>query len=221
MSPLCRNRGPRLARGHFDISARHLRTSYGHFQRVAKWRPRNDLWWYLGVTGLRKKPVVLLAAVALSSGVLVVGWIQSAGNGTESGKAEPKPRPAQLSQSGAETNSLFARDPNFATKSSYSVGRQEFFVRTMLAVVFVIVLGAAAIYVSKKLLPKIANRPSKEIRIVETVHLGPRKAVHLIEVGKRRFLIGSTNESIRELAEVTAGFPDLSEQDIDLGSERI
>ena len=91
----------------------------------------------------------------------------------------------------------------------------------MLAVVFVIVLGAAAIYVSKRLLPKIANRPSKEIRIVETVHLGPRKAVHLIEVGKRRFLIGSTNESIRELAEVTAGFPDLSEQDIDLGSERI
>lgn len=124
------------------------------------------------------------------------------------------------SETDAQTRSLFARDPNFATKSSYGLGRQELFVRTMLAVVFVIVLGAAAIYVSKRLLPKIANRPTKEIRIVETVHLGPRRAVHLVQVGNRRFLIGSTNENIRKLAEVTSGFPDLSEQDIDLGSER-
>jgi len=90
----------------------------------------------------------------------------------------------------------------------------------MLAVVLVIVLGAAAVYVSRKLLPRLANRPGKEIRIVETAHLGPRRAVHLIEVGGRRFLIGSTNENIRKLAEVTADFPDLPEQDIDLGSQR-
>jgi flagellar biosynthetic protein FliO len=91
----------------------------------------------------------------------------------------------------------------------------------MVALIFLIVLSIGAFYVSKRLLPKLSNRPSKEIRIVETVHLGPRKAVHLIEVGNRRFLIGSTNENIRKLAEVTAGFPDLSESDIDLGSERI
>jgi flagellar biosynthetic protein FliO len=162
--------------------------------------------------------MVLLAAAASLSGALVLCPVRSAQN-------EPEAAPRDSSQSSlgtdAKTDSPFARDPDFAGKSSYDLGRSEFFIRTMLAVVFVIVLGAAAIYVSRKLLPKIAARSGKEIRIVETVHLGPRKAVHLIEVGKRRFLIGSTNENIRKLAEVTAGFPDLSEHDVDLGSERL
>jgi flagellar biogenesis protein FliO len=33
--------------------------------------------------------------------------------------------------------------------------------------------------------------------------LGPRKSVHLIEIGSRRLLIGSTNENIRKLADLT------------------
>jgi len=32
-------------------------------------------------------------------------------------------------------------------------------------------------------LPRITNSPGKQIRILETAHLGPRKAVHLIEIG--------------------------------------
>ena len=170
------------------------------------------------VAGFDRKTMVLLAAAAWLSGALALCPVRSAENEPETAQPDDAQSPLPTD---AKTDSLFARDPNFAGKTSYELGRQEFFVRTMLAVVFVIVLGAAAIYVSKRLLPKIANRPSKEIRIVETVHLGPRKAVHLIEVGKRRFLIGSTNENIRKLAEVTAGFPDLSEHDIDLGSERL
>lgn len=162
--------------------------------------------------------MVLPAAAAWLSGALALCPAWSAATEPEAAQRDSSQPPLGTD---AKTDSLFARDPNFAGKSSYELGRQEFFVRTMLAVVFVIVLGAAAIYVSRKLLPKIATRPGKEIRIVETVHLGPRKAVHLIEVGKRRFLIGSTNENIRKLAEVTAGFPDLSEHDIDLGSERL
>jgi len=160
----------------------------------------------------------LLVTAAWLSGVLALCPARSAENGAEAAQSDGSQSPLPTD---AKTDSLFARDPNFAGKSSYDLGRSEFFIRTMLAVVFVVVLGVATLYVSKKLLPKIANRPSKEIRIVETVHLGPRKAVHLIEVGKRRFFIGSTNENVRKLAEVTAGFPDLSEHDIDLGSERI
>jgi len=178
------------------------------------------LWWYLGVVGHKRKPVLLLAMVALSAGVLGVGALQPAGSASESTKAAPETGPARSSQSEDQTRSVFAKDSDFASKPNYGIGRQELFVRTMLAVVFVMVLGGAAIYVSRKLLPKLANRPGKEIRIVETIHLGPRKAVHLIEVGHRRFLIGSTNENIRKLAEVSADFPDVSEQDLGLGSER-
>ncbi|MCH7555838.1 MAG: flagellar biosynthetic protein FliO [Planctomycetes bacterium] len=74
----------------------------------------------------------------------------------------------------------------------------------MFSVLFLVVLGVAVIYVSKRFLPKITKLSGKEIRIAETVHLGPRKAVHLLEIGNRRFLIGSTNESITRLADLTS-----------------
>jgi flagellar protein FliO/FliZ len=73
----------------------------------------------------------------------------------------------------------------------------------MFSVVLVVVLGAAALYMSKKVLPRITNLPGREIRILETAHLGPRKAVHLVKIGNQRLLIGSTNESISMLADVT------------------
>jgi flagellar biogenesis protein FliO len=42
----------------------------------------------------------------------------------------------------------------------------------------------------------------KQIRIIETVHLGPRKSVHLLKIGDKQILIGSTNENITKLADV-------------------
>ena len=85
----------------------------------------------------------------------------------------------------------------------------------MSSVLLVIVLGAAAIYISKKLLPKITRLPGKEIHIVETVHLGPRKTVHLLKIGGRKLLIGSTNENITRLADVTDYPLDLSATETD------
>jgi flagellar biosynthetic protein FliO len=85
----------------------------------------------------------------------------------------------------------------------------------MISVLFLVAIGAGGIYVSKRFLPKITNLSGKEIRIVETVHLGPRKAVHLLDVGKRRFLIGSTNENITRLADLTNILTELPTQEID------
>ena len=73
----------------------------------------------------------------------------------------------------------------------------------MVSVVLVVVLGAVAIYASKRLVGKIANLPGKKIKIVETAHLGPRKAVHLLRIGDRCLLIGSTNDNITKLADLT------------------
>ena len=99
-------------------------------------------------------------------------------------------------------------DSSFLPDSNSS----ELFYRTMLAVIIVIVLGISAIYLTKKLLPKITNASGKEVHIVETVHLGPRKSVHLIEIGNQRFLIGSTNENINKLADLTKSSIDISTQ---------
>jgi len=74
----------------------------------------------------------------------------------------------------------------------------------MLSVLLVVGLGAAAIYASRKLVGRITNPPGKRIKVVETAYLGPRKAVHLLRIGDRWILIGSTNENITKLAELTS-----------------
>ncbi len=52
------------------------------------------------------------------------------------------------------------------------------------------------------------------ITILETIPLGPRKTVHLLEVGRKKLLIGSTPDSIRLLADLTEpDRPDSSQKD--------
>jgi len=174
------------------------------------------------VVRYKKKIGVFLITVALGSGVLLVCSAQSAadaekhaspqgvlrtnGRGTELGNSPviASPQVRAKSQSG----SLFENDPNFSRRASDGLSTRELFFKMMVSVLFLVALGAAAIYVSKRFLPKITNLPGKEIRIAETVHLGPRKAVHLLEIGNRRLLIGSTNENITRLADLTNALTD-------------
>jgi len=121
----------------------------------------------------------------------------------------------------SKSTSLFTNDPNFSAQSGSNTGNnintQELFYKMMLAVLLVVVLGAAAIYISKKFVPGISRLSGKKIQLSETVHLGPRKAVHLIKIGERMLLIGSTNESITRLADVTyaLGETDFPSKEID------
>jgi flagellar biosynthetic protein FliO len=155
------------------------------------------------VTAYKKKIVTFLVTVAVCSSVLVVCSAQSATDGKESEK------------SNFTAGSLFAGDPNFSKASGSSPGNKELFFKMMLSVLLVIALGAAAIYVSRKLLPGITNLPGKEIRIVETVHIGPRKTVHLLKIGNQWLLIGSTGENITKLADVTDTLADLPTKEIE------
>ena len=149
----------------------------------------------------RKKIVVFLITVALGSGVLLVCSARPATDGTELENSKPK---GSLLTSESKVNSLFENDSKFSMRTSDKSDTQYLFFKMMVSVLFLVALGAAAIYVSKRLLPKITNLPGKEIRIAETVHLGPRKAVHLLVIGNRRLLIGSTNENITRLADLTS-----------------
>lgn len=146
----------------------------------------------------RKKIVAFLVAALLCSGALALIHAQPIAS---------EPKKPLINNS----NALFTKDPNLHTKPTNSLDTHELFFKMMLAVLLVIVLGAAAIYVSKKVLPKITNLPTREIRIVETIHLGPRKAVHLLKIRDQLLLIGSTNENITKLADLTYG---LSQTDL-------
>jgi flagellar biogenesis protein FliO len=78
----------------------------------------------------------------------------------------------------------------------------------MISIVVLIVIGTAAIYAAKKWLPKIGLAKGKNIAVMESVQLAPNRAVHLIQVGSQRFLVGSSNESVRMLADVTLALTD-------------
>lgn len=164
---------------------------------------------FLSVAGFKKKIIVFLVTVLVGTGVVLVCSAQSSTNGVGPEKTQPEPDQPQARTESKDVP-LFTNDPNFFGKPDYNSVGGEFSVRAILAVLFVLALFIAAIYVSKKLLPKITNLPGKEIRIVETVHLGPRKAVHVIAVNNRRFLIGSTNENVTKLADLGGDLTDLS-----------
>lgn len=77
-------------------------------------------------------------------------------------------------------------------------------------VLIIVVLAVLAIVVVKKVLPRIGvTVPSgKRISTLETVYLGPRKTVHLLRVGAREILVGSSRDRICMLADVTGAFED-------------
>jgi flagellar biosynthetic protein FliO len=106
-----------------------------------------------------------------------------------------------------------ARFFNFSPSSP--LGGGELFLRMMLAVVIVIVLGAAALYLSRKVLPRMTHAGGREIRIVETACLGPRKAIHLVEVGNQRLLIASTAENVTMLTSVGDAWLDIAKQQVE------
>lgn len=166
----------------------------------------------LTVPGFRRRTILLLAALALCSGLAVICFGQSAPDRIEAEKPEPEP-----DVTGARTNegvsSVPADDPGSSNGLTYDLDGGTY-PNLLRAVLFVVVLGVVAVYASKKLLPRITKLPGKEVRVVETVYLGPRKAVHVLEVGGRRFLVGSTNENITKLADITGDFADLSAQEV-------
>jgi flagellar biosynthetic protein FliO len=170
--------------------------------------------------GTKKKIIVAISTIVLCGSLLV---FRSAQSDTKAlvmdNKISDPCQPAQSTES--NLNYLFAKDSDDRAISGYNNIGGELYSKSLLAVLFVLVLGAAAIYVSKKLLPKITNLPGKEIHIVETVHLGPRKAVHLLEISGRRFLIGSTNETINTLADLNSTMINQLAPDTEINFEKI
>ncbi|MCX5645675.1 MAG: flagellar biosynthetic protein FliO [Phycisphaerae bacterium] len=142
---------------------------------------------YMGNQG--KKIGFLCLLLVVSGGWIALASRQGGDVGGQS--ADPIRRP-----------SSFLSDPNLPSSPGIHLGNGELFLRMMLSVGLVIALGAAALYVSKKVLPGVAQRGGKEIHVLETAYLGPRKALHLVEVGNQRLLVASTNDSITMLAPV-------------------
>jgi flagellar biogenesis protein FliO len=163
----------------------------------------------------QKKKIVFLCLLLVVSG----GWIALASRQTTIQKT---PDGGQKTEDSAAVRSpsavlrdppSFLNDPRLPASGGGSLGNGELFFRMMLSVGLIIGLGTAALYLSKRVLPKVGHAPGKEIHVLETAYLGPRKALHLVEIGGRRLLIASTNDCITMLASVQETWSDLSSQE--------
>ncbi len=150
--------------------------------------------------------------------VLVVsaGWIALASRQTAEQKAqEPPGLSVPHSPSPAtEASSSFLNDPRLSASGGHGLGNGELFFRMMLSVGLIIGLGITALYLSKRVLPKVTHSPGKEIHILETAYLGPRKTLHLVEIGGQRLLIASTSDRITMLASMHEVWPDVANQEL-------
>ena len=73
-----------------------------------------------------------------------------------------------------------------------------------------LVLAGVAVFVLKRYLPKLGVNlgTGKNINVLETVHLGPKKTVHLLKVGSRTYLVAGTGEQVSILADVSDAVSD-------------
>jgi flagellar protein FliO/FliZ len=160
-----------------------------------------------GVAADKRKIIILLAVVVLSGGAVMFRSPHSAAKPAPSAGSGQALSPSAALRVNSVEGSSGSKDAQekfeIPAKGGQDLGRGELFLKMMFSVLLVVLLGAGAVYMSKKVLPRISNLPGKEIRVLETAYLGPRKAVHLIRIGNQRILIGSTNESITMLADVT------------------
>jgi flagellar protein FliO/FliZ len=75
------------------------------------------------------------------------------------------------------------------------------------SLILVLVLAAVAAIVLRKVMPRLrtaSGRPGRSMRIVETLSLGPKRSIHLVEVGPKRFLVGDTPSGLTMLGEAPA-----------------
>jgi flagellar biogenesis protein FliO len=75
--------------------------------------------------------------------------------------------------------------------------------RLFLMLGFIAIAGVGVWYFVKKMNTPWAGAKDGQLQIVETMHLGPRKTIHIIRAGKKRLLIGNSNEGLRLLADLT------------------
>jgi hypothetical protein len=93
---------------------------------------------------------------------------------------------------------------NQLTPGNYDSGGIYF--RMLFAIFIVAGMGAAVYWLAKRLRCNVAGGKKGRIEILETAYLAARKTLHIVRVGRKTFLIGSTNDSISSIADISDSF---------------
>jgi flagellar biosynthetic protein FliO len=84
----------------------------------------------------------------------------------------------------------------------YKYSSTGIYYRLLFAVFIVAAMGFGVYWMSRRFAYKGRGGKAGRIEILETAYLAARKTLHIVKIGNRTFLIGSTNDSIRSLAEL-------------------
>lgn len=75
--------------------------------------------------------------------------------------------------------------------------------QSLAAVLVILALGGAALFVVRRLMPRIAAARGKQIHVIESLSLGPNKAIYLVGVGQRRLLLAAGRDQVCLLDDVS------------------
>jgi flagellar biosynthetic protein FliO len=92
---------------------------------------------------------------------------------------------------------FFDSSPYSSDTSTFSL---SFGVFLKLIVIILMIYLVAAFYRNWRGLT--GKGPVRQLAIKETLHLSPRRALHLVQVGGRQFLIGSTDQNVALISEI-------------------
>lgn len=64
-----------------------------------------------------------------------------------------------------------------------------------LMVVLLLIVGSALIF-RRWLQTGSSGKPARQMRLVETIRLSPKQAIHLVVIGEQKLLIGATDQNV-------------------------
>ncbi len=72
-----------------------------------------------------------------------------------------------------------------------------------LIVVLLLIVGVAVVF-RRWIQPGAGINATRQMRLVETIRLSPRQALHLVTVGNQKLLIGATDQSVSLISPIEA-----------------
>ncbi|MFA6176978.1 MAG: flagellar biosynthetic protein FliO [Phycisphaerae bacterium] len=141
----------------------------------------------------KKRLKTVLIALAVLAGIIFLGSLSRKNNDTVASVGNS----ANVQNAGQN-----------AGLQTYTYSSTGIYFRLLFAVFVVAVMGFGVYWMSRRFACKVRGGKAGRIEIIETAYLAARKTLHIVKVGNRTFLIGSTNDSIRSLAELGDELPE-------------
>lgn len=99
-----------------------------------------------------------------------------------------------------KTSDLFDEEGD---DSKFKGSQGDLYKQMLTMIACVAVIGAGIWLFCKKMPGRWNTAKGKNITVTETVNLGPRKHLHIVQVGTQQYLLSSTADNIRLLTDVT------------------